>query len=182
MSEETVGLERDVVAATRALFAINADGVFNTVLPLLPAMKARGRGRLVLMASQAATMPLAACPAYCASKAAVRAYGESLRGLVYRDGVRVNVVCPGFVESPMTKILTHHLPGLMTMPAAVRCIAAGLEADAAVIGFPFWFSSCLSLAGRVLPPALFHALARRRAFLPTANYLKARRASAKKAA
>ena len=58
ISEATVSLEREVEAATRALFATNVDGVFNTVLPLLGAMKERRAGRIVLMSSLAATGPL----------------------------------------------------------------------------------------------------------------------------
>ena len=180
VSEETAGLERDVVAATKALFSANVDGVFNTILPLLPAMKERKSGRVVIMSSLAATAPLAGATAYSATKAAVRTYGEALRGLLYRDGVRVNVVCPGYVESDMTKALTHHLPGLMSMDAAVECIVDGLARDVAVIQFPFFIHTGVALVGRVLPPSLFHALARRRACLPVLNYLRARKGGSKK--
>ena len=109
-------LERDIVGATRALFATNVDGVFNTILPLLPAMKARGAGRIVLMSSMASTGPMSGAVAYSATKAAVRTYGEALRGLLYRDGIRVNVVCPGYVESDMSAANKSHMPGLMAMP------------------------------------------------------------------
>ena len=73
-----MGLERDVVGATRALFATNVDGVFNTILPLIPAMKERRAGQLVIMSSLASTGPLPSGVAYSATKVAVRTYGEAL--------------------------------------------------------------------------------------------------------
>ena len=161
VKDETIGLlPSDVVAATRPLFSANVDGVFNTILPLLPAMKERKSGRVVIMSSITASLPIADATAYCATKVAVRTYGEALRGLLYRDGVRVNVVCPGFVESDMTKVLPHPLPGLMSMDAAVACIDDGLARDVAVIQFPFFMHTGAAYLA-LLPRPLFHAATRR---------------------
>lgn len=166
----------DAAGAARAVFAVNVDGVVNTVLPLLPAMRARGRGRIAIMSSLASSAPLTRFPVYSASKAAVRAYGEALRGAVYRDGVRVNVVCPGYVVSNMTRATVAAgtvLPGLMATNAAVARIADGLARDVPVVQFPFWLHTVFASAGRVAPPQLFHACARRQRAFHGVNYLRA---------
>jgi short-subunit dehydrogenase len=177
-----VGLERDIVGATYALFSTNVDGVFNTILPLLAPMKERKAGRIIIMSSLASQGAMPGAVAYSATKAAVRTYGEALRGLLYRDGVRVNVVCPGYTESEMTKANTNHMVGLMSMERAVRIIVAGIARDTAVITFPTTVHTVFWAFARVLPPALVHALSRRRlSMVPPTNYLR-QRSQKKKAA
>jgi short-subunit dehydrogenase len=175
-----VKLERDIVGATRALFATNVDGVFNTILPLIPAMKERKSGRIVIMSSLASTGPLPGSAAYCATKAAVRTYGEALRGLLYRDGVRVNVVCPGYIESDMTKANHFHMPGIMSMKAAVSIMTAGIARDVPVIIFPTLLATVFGAFARVFPADLAHKLMRRRVGVPACFYLRARKESSKK--
>src|SRR5690349_6050841 len=82
--------------AARRVLATNIDGVLNTVLPLVPAMRRRRRGQIALMSSLAGFRGLPGAAAYCASKAAVRVYGEALGGPLRHDGVTVSVICPGF--------------------------------------------------------------------------------------
>ena len=178
VSEGTLKLEREVEQATRALFATNVDGVFNTILPLLAAMKERRCGRIVIMSSLASVGPMPGGVAYSASKAAVRTYGEALRANVYRDGVRVNVICPGYVESDMTAANKSPMPGLMTMKAAVACMTRGIARDVPVIQFPGAMHTAFWATARVLPANLMHSLARRRA-LPVIGYLRQRRQSRK---
>jgi short-subunit dehydrogenase len=98
---------------TREIFKINVDGVVNTALPALARMAARGRGQLAIMASLAGFRGLPGAPAYCASKAAVRIWGEALRGEYHPRGVHVNVICPGYVETPMTSVNKFPMPFLM---------------------------------------------------------------------
>lgn len=66
-------------AQTRAMLAVNLDGVLNTIQPLMPRMCRRRRSQVAVMSSLAAFRGMAGAPAYCASKAAVRLYGEGLR-------------------------------------------------------------------------------------------------------
>ncbi len=174
VSESTLKLERELEQATRALFATNVDGVFNTILPLLGAMKERRAGRILLISSLAASAPLPGGVAYSASKAAVRMYGEALRAQVYRDGLRVNVICPGYVESDMTAANKTPMPGLMSMDAAIRVMTRGIAADVPVIQFPASLHTALWAMARVLPPSLLHTLSRRR-ILPVTGYMRARR-------
>lgn len=144
----------------RRIFAVNVDGVFNTVHPLLPAMLARGRGRIALMSSLASFRGFPGAPAYCASKATVRVYGEALRGEVADRGVGVSVVCPGYVVSRMTATNRFPMPFLMQADRAAAIIARGIARDRARIAFPFPTYAAAWLLG-VLPPGLTDPLLKR---------------------
>ena len=144
----------------RRVFAVNLDGAFNTVLPLLPAMIGRGRGQIALMSSLAAFRGFPGAPAYCASKAALRVWGEALRGDLRRHGVRLSVICPGYVASRMTARNKFPMPFLMPAERAARIIMRGLERDRARIAFPFPTYVMAWLLGG-LPPGLTDPLLRR---------------------
>ena len=79
---------------TRTIFAVNLDGVLNTIEPAETAMLARGRGHLALMSSIVSFYGSPNSPAYCSSKAAVRLLGEALRARLARSGIVVSVICP----------------------------------------------------------------------------------------
>lgn len=140
-------------AQARHIFQINVDGVLNTVQPALARMRPRGRGQIALMSSLASFRGFPGAPAYCASKAAVRVWGEALRGELLHEGIGVSVICPGFVASPMTAVNDFRMPFLMPADRAARIIRRGLARNRARIAFPFptYFSAWL-LGG--LSPAL----------------------------
>ena len=142
---------------TQAIFAVNLEGALNTVLPLLPRMLARGRGQIALMSSLASFRGFPGAPAYCASKAAVRIWGESLRPELKPSGVTVSVICPGFVESRMTAHNDFHMPLLMPSASAARVIRRGLERGQARIAFP-WPMYAAAWLIAALPPGLTGAL------------------------
>lgn len=119
-----------------AIFAVNVGGVFNTIHPALAAMKKRRRGQVAIISSLAGFRGLPGAPAYCASKAAVRIYGEGLRGEMAGHNVGVSVVCPGFIKTPMTDINPFHMPFLMSAQRAARIIRTGLACNKARIAFP----------------------------------------------
>lgn len=139
----------ETMAAAQKVFDVNVQGVLNTVHPILPRMAARGAGQIALMASLASMRPLPSAPAYSASKAAVRFYGEALRGLMHKKGVRVNVICPGWIATPLTEVNRFPMPLIMPAGHAARIIACGLHADKPRIAFPrtlyfpLWLLSCL---------------------------------------
>ena len=143
----------------RRIFQVNVDGVLNTLHPLIPAMRARRRGQLAIVSSVAGFRGFPGAPAYCGSKAAVRVYGEALRGDLAPFGVGVSVICPGFVRSRMTDVNKFRMPLLMDADRAAGIIRRGLAADRARIAFPFptYFASWLL---GVLPPALTDPLLR----------------------
>ena len=144
----------------RSIFAINLHGVLNTVMPLLPAMKQRGRGQIAIMSSLAAFRGFPGAPAYCASKAAVRFWGEALRGELWESGSRVSVICPGYVVSAITAANTFPMPMLMQADRAASIIKRGLAAERARIAFPWPLYFGAWLVG-LLPPVLIDPVLRR---------------------
>jgi len=122
---------------TRAVFAVNLDGVLNTALPVIPRMIARRRGQIAIISSLAGHRGFPGAPAYSGSKAAVKVWGEALRGDLAIHNVRVNVVLPGFIKSPMTDVNQFPMPFLMSAEKAAAIIQRGLAADRARIAFPF---------------------------------------------
>jgi short-subunit dehydrogenase len=117
--------------------AVNVDGVLNTVLAALPVFQVRRRGQIAIMSSLASFRGFPGAPAYCASKAAVRVWGEGLRGEMKAHGVEVSVICPGFVASRMTAQNRFPMPLLMPVERAARLVVRGLAANRARIAFPF---------------------------------------------
>lgn len=139
-------------AQCRDIFAVNLAGVLNTVWPAIDRMRGRRRGQIAIISSIAAFRGLPGTPAYSASKAAVKAYGEALRGWLGKDGIRVSVVCPGFIRSRMTAPNKFPMPMIMDADKAARIIAKGLARDKARIAFPWPMAAAMWLMG-ALPPA-----------------------------
>ncbi len=145
----------------RKIFDVNLTGVLNTIEPILSKMMQRGQGQIALMSSLAGFRGWPGAPAYCASKAAVKVYGESLRGSLAAGadtGVGVSVVCPGFVESGITAVNDFPMPFFMSAERAAKIIAKGLEKNKGRICFPLrayiitWLIAALpdGLAQRIL--------------------------------
>ncbi len=129
----------DAATQTRRVFSVNIDGVANTILPLIPYMQQRKRGHIVIMSSLASFMGLAGSPAYSASKAAVRSWGEGLRGWLVSDNITVSVICPGFVTTRMTAVNRYKMPFLMDCERATHIMRKGLDRGKARIAFPMPF-------------------------------------------
>ena len=145
MAGTTPGGEIERADDAAALIETNVGGVLNTVQPLLPPMMARGRGQIAIVGSLAGFIPLPDAPSYSASKSAVLSYGLSLRALLAPRGIRVSVICPGYIETPMTAREVGPHPFKMSAERAAKKIRRGLERDRAVIAFPL----LLALATRL---------------------------------
>lgn len=130
-------LEYDLGRHTAETFAVNLNGVFNTIHPAVTVMRRRKRGQIAIMSSLAGYFGLAGSPAYSSSKVAVRAYGEALRGLLRPEGIAVNVICPGFIETHMTARNRFPMPFLMKSDKAAEIIRRGLADNRGRIAFPF---------------------------------------------
>jgi len=147
-------------AQTRRIMAVNVDGVIGTVLPAVARMRPRRRGQIAIMSSLASFRGFPGAPAYSASKAAVRIWGEALRGDLCGAGIAVSVICPGYVETPMTAVNDFPMPFLMSAEKAVGIIRKGLARDRARIAFPWpTYAAVRLLAG--LPVAITNRLVRR---------------------
>lgn len=123
-------------ADVRAVQAVNVNGTLNTVLPALARMRPRKRGQIAVMSSLSGFRGLPDAPAYCASKAMARSFGEGLRNALKSEGVKVNVICPGFVRTPMTARNTIPMPFLLEPEDAARRIQKGLARNQGRIAFP----------------------------------------------
>jgi short-subunit dehydrogenase len=138
---------------TFALLETNVKGALATVLPLIGPMCRRGRGRIVFTSSIAALAPLADAAAYSASKAALLAYGLAMRERLRRDGIKVNVVCPGFVTTPMAARYIGWKPFEISPDDAARRIVRGLRRNRGVIAFP-WPLAVAARFQQLLPEPL----------------------------
>jgi short-subunit dehydrogenase len=135
----------------RRITDINIDGVLNTVEPAIAVMTPRRQGQIGLMASLASFRGFPGAPAYSASKAWVRIWGEGLRGHLHDHGIGVTVLCPGFVATPMTASNDFKMPQLWTAEKAARVMVRGLARNRARVAFPFPLSTLAWYLG-VLPP------------------------------
>ncbi len=144
-------------AQLRAITDVNVTGVINTLTPLLPRLIARRRGQIALVSSLAGFRGLAGAPAYCASKAWERVYGESLLIELAAHGIQVSVICPGFVRSRITAANPFPMPLLMDAERAARIIMRGLAANRGRIAFPWPMAAAVWLLA-ALPARLSDAL------------------------
>ncbi len=119
-----------------ALLRTNLEGAITTVDAVLPGMRRRRAGRIVLVSSLAGLHALADAPAYSASKAGLAAYGEALRELLAPDGIQVTVVYPGYVDTAQTARHIGQMPMLMSPDQAAQIIVRGLSRGRDMIAFP----------------------------------------------
>jgi NADP-dependent 3-hydroxy acid dehydrogenase YdfG len=137
----------------REVFAVNIDGMLNTVLPVLPLLRNRKRGQIALMSSLAGFRGFPHAPSYCASKGAIRIFGQGLRARVKREGVSVSVIIPGFVKTPMTDANLYRMPRVITAERAARTIKRKLAAGKSEFVFPRPFPA-VAWGMSALPPSL----------------------------
>ncbi len=131
-----IGRLREHPDIVRNVVATNLVGTINTLDPVIERMCMRGRGRIVVMGSLGGLRGLPYCPAYSASKAAVHAYAEALRGVLHRQGVGVTIVVPGFVKTPLNEDIVSPKPLAVSSVRAASIIRRGLDRGRAVIVFP----------------------------------------------
>jgi NADP-dependent 3-hydroxy acid dehydrogenase YdfG len=136
----------------REVFAVNLNGMLNTIEPALPLMRKRRRGQLALMSSQAGCRGFPMAPSYCATKAAIRVYAEGLRGRLLREHIGVTVIIPGFIQSPLTVDNPYPMPFLISAERAARLIKRGLTRNRPRLRFPLPIAAGTYLLS-LLPPS-----------------------------
>jgi short-subunit dehydrogenase len=135
ISAGTFGGEKNFDAA-QGVFDVNVDGVLNTIHPIIPRMTKRRAGQIAIISSLAGILPWPGAAAYSASKAAVRYYGEALRGQLKRYGVSVSVVCPGWIHTPLVAVNKFPMPLIMSAERAAGIIRRGISQKKTRIAFP----------------------------------------------
>src|SRR5690606_130542 len=124
----------------------------------LRSMVARRNGQIAIMSSIAAFVPVAHAPSYSASKAALLNYGRSLRDTLRPFDVKVSVICPGYIDTGMSRAEQGPKPFLMDAGKAAKIIAKGLARNRGVILFPMLFGVLTWISG-ILPSPIRRALA-----------------------
>ncbi len=156
-------LEADAVIEPPQTFRLvietNLVGAYNTVAALAERMAARGRGRIALIGSLAGYRGFAQAPAYCASKAALKAFGEAMRTQLRPRGVAVTIALPGFVATPLEASYSSPKPLRMTADAAAWIIARAIRRRRACVAFPRSLAFGATLLA-LLPPRLGDRLVR----------------------
>jgi len=115
----------------------NLYGALHTMLPAIERMRARKHGQIATVASLAALRGMAISPAYCASKAALKVWADSVRPLLKRDGITLSVILPGFVKTAMSDQYPADKPFMWSAARAAAYIRRKLEAGCPEIAFPF---------------------------------------------
>jgi short-subunit dehydrogenase len=149
--------ERADLEVMQDTFATNNTGLAATFHPFLAAMRARGSGTLVGIASVAAIRGLPGHGAYCASKAAVVAYCESLRGECRGTGVNVVTLLPGYVATPLTARNPYSMPFLISADVFAARAFHAIEQGSSYRVIP-WQMGVVSKLMRLLPNPLFDHL------------------------
>jgi NAD(P)-dependent dehydrogenase (short-subunit alcohol dehydrogenase family) len=149
--------ERFDAALVERIFAVNVLGAVYGIEALLPGMLARRRGKIAGISSIAAVRGLPISAPYCASKAALTTFLESLRLDLRPHGVEVITVSPGFVKTPLTDRNRHPMPFLQPAEKAARRIVRGIERGKRHIHFPRALTVPVMLL-RLLPVPLYDAL------------------------
>ena len=138
----------------KTAMAVNFLGAANAVSAVIPGMKERGRGHIVLVASVAGYRGLPRAGAYGPTKAALMNFAETLKVDLASFGIDVSVVNPGFVDTPMTSTNKFAMPQMITADQAARHMLDGIKKNKFAIVFPFPFASLVRLSA-ILPNWFF---------------------------
>jgi short-subunit dehydrogenase len=157
VSVGTLAEMADDLPAFNRVFQTNVLGMAQTFQPFIAAMKARGSGRLVGIASVAGIRGLPGAGAYCASKAATIAYLEALRVELRGSGVKVVTIAPGYIATPMTAANSYPMPFLMAADQAAARFARAIERGTSYTVIP-WQMGVVAKLMRLLPNPVFDAL------------------------
>jgi len=145
------------------VIGINMLGAVNSVAAVVPEMVERGQGRLAAISSLAAYRGLPKSAAYCASKAALSSYFESVRIDLRNTGVDVTIVHPGFIKTALTAGREAKMPYLMELDDAVKKIVAAIEKGKKTYAFP-WQLATIVRASMLMPTSLYDWIVHRNSF------------------
>ncbi|MBI1775544.1 MAG: SDR family NAD(P)-dependent oxidoreductase [Proteobacteria bacterium] len=159
-SHKPVSAERFDAEVFRQLFATNVQGVVNGLAAVIPRLIRRKRGHIAIVSSVAGFRGLPTAAAYGASKAALINMAEALKFDLDRLGIKVQLITPGFVRTPLTDRNPFPMPFIISAEEAAKRITRGLASNAFEISFPRRLACSLKLL-RLLPDGLYFPLMHR---------------------
>ena len=138
---------------------VNVGGAFNMMHFVMPFFERQGKGQAAICASVAGYRGLPTGQPYCATKAALINYAESLYIDLKPKNIDVKVINPGFVETPLTDKNDFKMPMIIKAEDAANSLAKGLNSKSFEINFPKKFTSIMKIVN-FLPRCLYFPLAR----------------------
>ncbi len=147
-------------ARTRQMFELNVLGTASCLETVMPAMTARRSGHIAVVASVSGYVGLPGAATYGATKAALNVMCEALYPELERSGVKITIINPGFVDTPLTKKNDFPMPFLVSSEEAADTIAKGLAKGKFEIIFPWKMAVAIRLL-HALPHSLRFALTRK---------------------
>ncbi len=160
VSSGTRGDDLDDIERLRRVLDVNVAGMAATLAAFAPSMRAAGRGTLVCVASVAGLRGIPGSGAYSASKGAAIRWSESLRAELHGSGVAVVCICPGYIDTPMTRVNRFRMPFLLTADEFAARMAKAVAAKRRFAVIP-WPMALVSLVLRLLPGWLYDRLGAR---------------------
>jgi short-subunit dehydrogenase len=142
---------------------VNVLGAVNSVAAVLPEMVQQGHGQLVAISSLSAYRGLRKSAAYCASKAAMSSFFESVRIDLIGTGVDVSIIHPGFIKTPLTSGRKAKMPFIMELDDGVRKIVRAIEKRKKSYAFP-WQLATVVRVGMIMPNFMYDWISRRNSF------------------
>jgi short-subunit dehydrogenase len=142
---------------------INVVGAASSVAAVLPEMLKRGSGQLVAISSLSAYRGLPKSAVYCASKAALSAFFESVRVDLRGSGIDVTIIHPGFIKTPLTAGRKAQMPYLMELDDATKKIIHAIEARRRSYAFP-WQLASIVRAAMLFPIPLYDRIVSKRSY------------------
>ncbi|MBW8709011.1 MAG: SDR family NAD(P)-dependent oxidoreductase [Alphaproteobacteria bacterium] len=143
--------------AAQALAEVNFTAPVVGANVIASAMAARGAGHIVLIGSITESFPLPMAPTYAATKAGLKMFAEALGIRMARHGVKVSLVSPGFIDTPMSRKVVEPKPFLMRADTAAAIIVRKIDAGARTIVVPWQFGVIRGFAG-LLPRGLLRLI------------------------
>jgi hypothetical protein len=156
----TSGEDLDDMGLLRRTLEVNVVGLAATLAAFAPAMRQAGRGTLAGICSVAAFRGLAGNGAYSGSKAAALTWMESLRTEMHGSGVAVVCICPGYIDTPLTRVNRFRMPFLLSAEEGAARIARAIARRPRVAVVP-WQMALVSVVLRNMPGWLYDRIAAR---------------------
>ncbi len=152
--------KRKEIEFVHKMLNVNIGGAFNTVEATLPIFEQQKSGQIVLCGSVAGYRGLPYGQPYCATKAAIINYAESLKVELEDQNIHVKVINPGFVKTPLTDKNDFPMPMMIEADEAAKVLARELLSGKFEISFPKKFTWIMKVL-RVLPTPLYFILSRK---------------------